>query len=154
MTTNTDALLPIEVERLWREVGLPEYFLGNGGTNDKLYKFVALCVTRTPQPSVTIEGMRTNEELEHLGTRYLSPKDAFGDGYEMGFNDVSSRLPCVTKDMLDDFEKAVTALANHNAYMNEYPTDNGDHHVHKNLREIVETKRQAILTQFHVSKKE
>jgi hypothetical protein len=25
------------VERLWREVGLPEYFLGNGGTNDKLY---------------------------------------------------------------------------------------------------------------------
>lgn len=25
------------VERLWREVGLPEYFLGNGGTNLKLY---------------------------------------------------------------------------------------------------------------------
>jgi hypothetical protein len=25
------------VERLWREVGLPEYFLGNGGTNTKLY---------------------------------------------------------------------------------------------------------------------
>jgi hypothetical protein len=25
------------VEKLWREVGLPEYFLGNGGTNTKLY---------------------------------------------------------------------------------------------------------------------
>jgi len=25
------------VEKLWREVGLPEYFLGNGGSNTKLY---------------------------------------------------------------------------------------------------------------------
>lgn len=25
------------VEKLWREHGLPEYFLGNGGTNTKLY---------------------------------------------------------------------------------------------------------------------
>lgn len=25
------------IETLWREVGLPEYFLGNGGTNHKLY---------------------------------------------------------------------------------------------------------------------
>lgn len=25
------------VERLWRKVGLPEYFLGNGGSNEKLY---------------------------------------------------------------------------------------------------------------------
>lgn len=25
------------VETLWREVGLPEYFLGNGGTNAHLY---------------------------------------------------------------------------------------------------------------------
>lgn len=25
------------VERLWREVGLPEYFLGNDGSNHKLY---------------------------------------------------------------------------------------------------------------------
>lgn len=27
------------VEKLWREVGLPEWFLGNGGTNTKLYEF-------------------------------------------------------------------------------------------------------------------
>lgn len=26
------------VEKLWREIGLPEYFLGNGGTNTKLYE--------------------------------------------------------------------------------------------------------------------
>lgn len=25
------------IERLWREIGLPEYFLGNGGSNAKLY---------------------------------------------------------------------------------------------------------------------
>lgn len=25
------------IEKLWRECGLPEYFLGNGGTNNKLY---------------------------------------------------------------------------------------------------------------------
>ena len=30
-----------EVMRLWRECGLPEYFLGNGGTNHKLVKFAA-----------------------------------------------------------------------------------------------------------------
>lgn len=28
-----------EVMRLWRECGLPEYFLGNGGTNHKLVEF-------------------------------------------------------------------------------------------------------------------
>jgi len=25
------------IEKLWRECDLPEYFLGNGGSNDKLY---------------------------------------------------------------------------------------------------------------------
>lgn len=30
-----------EVMRLWRECGLPEYFLGNGGTNHKLVAFAA-----------------------------------------------------------------------------------------------------------------
>lgn len=29
------------IEKLWREVGLPEYFLGNGGTNTKLYELHA-----------------------------------------------------------------------------------------------------------------
>lgn len=28
-----------EVMRLWRECGLPEYFLGNGGSNHKLVEF-------------------------------------------------------------------------------------------------------------------
>lgn len=28
-----------EIVRIWREVGLPEYFLGNGGTNHKLVAF-------------------------------------------------------------------------------------------------------------------
>lgn len=30
------------VMRLWREAGLPEYFLGNGGTNHKLVEFARL----------------------------------------------------------------------------------------------------------------
>lgn len=31
-----------EIMRLWRDAGLPEYFLGNGGTNHKLCAFAAL----------------------------------------------------------------------------------------------------------------
>lgn len=34
------------VEKLWREVGLPEYFLGNGGTNTKLYELHARLVEK------------------------------------------------------------------------------------------------------------
>lgn len=30
------------VMRMWRDAGLPEYFLGNGGTNDKLVVFAEL----------------------------------------------------------------------------------------------------------------
>ena len=33
---------PVEV--LWREVGLPEYFLGNDGSNHKLYELHARIV--------------------------------------------------------------------------------------------------------------
>jgi hypothetical protein len=32
--------------RLWREVGLPEYFLGNGGTNHKLVAFAKALVSQ------------------------------------------------------------------------------------------------------------
>jgi len=32
-----------KVMRLWRECGLPEYFLGNGGTNHKLVAFAKAC---------------------------------------------------------------------------------------------------------------
>ena len=35
-----------EVMRLWRECGLPEYFLGNGGTNHKLVAFAKACAAR------------------------------------------------------------------------------------------------------------
>jgi hypothetical protein len=31
------------IMQLWREVGLPEYFLGNGGTNYKLLAFARRC---------------------------------------------------------------------------------------------------------------
>jgi hypothetical protein len=32
-----------EVMRLWRECGLPEYFLGNGNSNHKLVAFAEAC---------------------------------------------------------------------------------------------------------------
>lgn len=35
----TTAVDDARVMRIWRECGLPEYFLGNGGTNDKLVRF-------------------------------------------------------------------------------------------------------------------
>lgn len=37
------------VEKLWREVGLPEYFLGNGGTNHKLYALYDAIVMSSAQ---------------------------------------------------------------------------------------------------------
>lgn len=37
--TGAGDLQPHEVERLWRATGLPEYFLGNGGSNTGLYAF-------------------------------------------------------------------------------------------------------------------
>lgn len=33
-----------EVMILWRASGLPEYFLGNGGTNHRLVAFVQACI--------------------------------------------------------------------------------------------------------------
>lgn len=30
--------MPHPIEKIWREVGLPEWFLGNGDTNTKLYE--------------------------------------------------------------------------------------------------------------------
>lgn len=50
------------VEKLWREVGLPEYFLGNGGTNTKLYALYdavrAEAATRIGQQEKEIERLR------------------------------------------------------------------------------------------------
>ena len=37
--TGAGDLQPHEIERLWRAAGLPEYFLGNGGSNTGLYAF-------------------------------------------------------------------------------------------------------------------
>lgn len=39
---------PQAIERLWRDCELPEWFLGNGGTNHKLYDFARRCVAIPP----------------------------------------------------------------------------------------------------------
>lgn len=56
-TTTPETCDDAEVMRLWRESGLPEYFLGNGGTNHKLVAFARRCaeikvVRLPPQPFV------------------------------------------------------------------------------------------------------
>ena len=38
----TVRLSEAELMQLWRKAGLPEYFLGNGGTNVRLCEFVRL----------------------------------------------------------------------------------------------------------------
>lgn len=40
-----------EVMRIWRECGLPEYFLGNGGTNYRLVAFAKACAKQAPPSS-------------------------------------------------------------------------------------------------------
>lgn len=49
------------IENLWREVGLPEYFLGNGGTNRKLF---ALYDAIRKQKMKFVNPMDRIEELE------------------------------------------------------------------------------------------
>lgn len=39
---------PQAIERLWRDCELPEWFLGNGGTNHKLYDFAWRCASIPP----------------------------------------------------------------------------------------------------------
>jgi hypothetical protein len=41
-----------EVMRIWRECGLPEYFLGNGGSNHKLVAFAKACAALAPVHTV------------------------------------------------------------------------------------------------------
>ncbi len=40
---------PRAIERLWRDCDLPEWFLGNGGTNHKLYDFARRCSINRPR---------------------------------------------------------------------------------------------------------
>ena len=39
-----------KVMRLWRQAGLPEYFLGNGGTNARLCEFAGLIEAEAQKP--------------------------------------------------------------------------------------------------------
>lgn len=53
-----------EVMRIWRECGLPEYFLGNGGTNHKLVAFAKACALLS-SPRVE-EERKMREALERI----------------------------------------------------------------------------------------
>lgn len=50
------------VMRIWRECGLPEYFIGNGGTNDKLVEFAE----RVAEAALS-EAQAEIENLEAMG---------------------------------------------------------------------------------------
>ena len=54
-----------EVMRLWRECGLPEYFLGNGGTNDKLVAFAQAARLAPARGAEGVaDGHRYTEEVQ------------------------------------------------------------------------------------------
>lgn len=60
---NVKAVDDTKVIELWREAGLPEYFLGNGGTNIKLVQFAVLCVKAFQEktyltPADTVEALK------------------------------------------------------------------------------------------------
>lgn len=47
-TASTLKGTPHAIERLWRDCELPEWFLGNGGSNHKLYDFARRCASIAP----------------------------------------------------------------------------------------------------------
>jgi hypothetical protein len=52
------------IETLWRQCGLPEYFLGNGGTNTKLYALYD--AIRAAQPEY-LSGCLHPRDCQRLG---------------------------------------------------------------------------------------
>ena len=71
-----------QVMRVWRECGLPEYFLGNGGTNHKLLAFVQrIYDTRRERLRTHMdEAKREAEELHGTGA-------TFQEGHVWGYFD-------------------------------------------------------------------
>lgn len=76
MTDSSNELIRLqgndsEVMRIWRECGLPEHFLGNGGTNGKLVEFAK----RTAQAQVeTLTFELSSAKAEHGKTLLLAQK--------------------------------------------------------------------------------
>ena len=60
-----------EVMKLWRQVGLPEYFLGNGGTNVHLMTFVAAIEQATAKRCAEICEQQGHEEDRPSDYAYL-----------------------------------------------------------------------------------
>ncbi len=76
-----DGVDDTEVMRIWRECGLPEYFLGNGGSNHKL---VAFAERLRAVPSPKAEGWRTpaiEQRLERWYRMYLRGDRNMAVGY-------------------------------------------------------------------------
>jgi hypothetical protein len=57
-----------EVMRIWRECGLPEYFLGNGGSNHKLVAFAKACAEQSA------------DEIEKLRAQVVSLQSSLDAG--------------------------------------------------------------------------
>ncbi len=57
------------IEKLWRDAGLPEYFLGNGGSNTKLYEFARLCRAHIEQPAHDLQKFKdyVHKRLDEAG---------------------------------------------------------------------------------------
>lgn len=101
-----------EVMRLWRQAGLPEYFLGNGGTNVKLVEFAKL-VASLNKPTVKLLGWLFYKDM-WLAHPYRIRKDS-GDpdlyivsGWERGTNPYMT-LEAAQAAAQTDFEARILA---------------------------------------------
>ena len=61
------------VLRLWRAAGLPEYFLGNGGTNHKLVAFASMIAAAEREECVKI--VETVDDGGASGLRFYKYQD-------------------------------------------------------------------------------
>lgn len=53
---------------LWRRAGLPEYFLGNGGTNERLVLFAQMCRFAPPSDAEELRAV-INSKWDYLEIR-------------------------------------------------------------------------------------
>lgn len=83
-----------DVMRIWRECGLPEYFLGNGGTNHKLVAFAKACATSPAG------GGRGSEEDNTSGT-VAPPLPSVAGSPDAADEWMASALPDLIEEAVD-----------------------------------------------------
>lgn len=101
-----------EAMRLWRECGLPEYFLGNGGTNHRLAAFAEACRRARAEPTeAQVEALREcraflADQLE-VDLEACCPHNADGTRDESEMDELSRPMIEETKALLAKVDAAL-----------------------------------------------